>query len=232
MDEANIREIARGPGGEFLAWFAGFWEGEGWLQVKPRFTRLAISQIDRKPLDLIQAKFGGKVTLRPKRENSGPTRINSGPIWVWQLHERRKVIEVLSRVIPFLKFKQQKVIEKLKEIEDLERNSPFHPWNQNEEDFVKANWQKLTDLEIAQKLKLSRHAVAGRRKKLGIFKPSPVKPGPGEYWTQEEDEFIKQNWASMEDSKIAQTLKRSPDSVKYRRLYKLGIPKRGFNYGG
>jgi len=48
----------------FLNWFAGFWEGEGWISTRAHSSpyhraEIGIKQKDRTPLDLIKSKFGG-----------------------------------------------------------------------------------------------------------------------------------------------------------------------------
>jgi len=48
-----------------LAWAAGFLEGEG--SFSQRYNRVTASQVNREPLDLLAALFGGTVRLRKDR---------------------------------------------------------------------------------------------------------------------------------------------------------------------
>jgi len=106
----NTQEVNR----EFLAWLAGFWEGEGSAIIEKRRVRVRIAQVDRAPLDLIQKTLGvGKI-----REDD---RSGRNPKWkkVYTLDIGRKIesLEVLRLIFPFLKFRQKKIVEAINFLE-------------------------------------------------------------------------------------------------------------------
>ena len=65
---------------EFLAWTAGFFDGEGCVNVErvkhPRCNggysltlNLTITQVDRMPLEFIKSKFGGRIHKKANKKN-------------------------------------------------------------------------------------------------------------------------------------------------------------------
>ena len=106
---------------EFLAWLAGFWEGEGTISIRKKESRsrkapiacahsgclaiyLAISQTDRLPLDLIQSRLGtGKIFVQ---EHNNPRHKTT---FVWVVSRKLDILKVLRLIFPFLKFKHEKV---------------------------------------------------------------------------------------------------------------------------
>lgn len=164
VNENNLRQIARGHGSEneFLSWFAGFWEGEGWfdLNTKKSNVRIAIAQTDSKPIKLIQSKLGGYVWCRK------PRNLNQKPLWIWRISNRKAVIEIVKKMIPFLRFKTPEVQKKLGEIEELDKNSVLY--SKDEDDFIKENWREKIDREIANTLNRSEASIRVRRSKLGL----------------------------------------------------------------
>lgn len=161
----NEQEINR----EFLAWFAGFWEGEGSISR----NRLSIYQKEKTPLEIIQSKFGGNLNLR-ERTTSFPPR---NPIWVWDICHRKKLIEVLEAVSPFLKFRQDKVSKELEELKEREEKNPsrkpphrskLRAWETREEEFVRSNHGKMLDWEMGSVLGRTAESVRARRYKLGL----------------------------------------------------------------
>jgi hypothetical protein len=67
-------------------WIAGFFDGEGCIQVEPRIRgsnvgyqlSATISQNDRRPLDVLAARYGGSVSLA-----------SNGRCHRWRVHARR-----------------------------------------------------------------------------------------------------------------------------------------------
>lgn len=81
----------------FLAWVAGFFDGEGSISfAKSGRPRVSISQKDRRPLDEIQATFGGTVTDRSHlRTGLGNTM---GYMWrTNSIKEVKKFVELVGR---------------------------------------------------------------------------------------------------------------------------------------
>jgi hypothetical protein len=85
-----------------LAWFAGFYEGEGSISNdisnNMRF-RVCISQNDRKPLDIGKSIWGGSIRERI-RKSPASYKICRGHEWVLYHKEASKFIEDIS---PYMK---------------------------------------------------------------------------------------------------------------------------------
>lgn len=115
---------------EFLAWLAGFWEGEGTISIRKKESRsrkapiacahsgrlaicLAISQTDRLPLDFIQSRLGtGKIYVR---EHNNPRHKTA---FVWVVSRKLDTLKVLRLIFPFLKFKHAKVRNAINHLEE------------------------------------------------------------------------------------------------------------------
>lgn len=166
MDEANIREIARGHD-DFLPWFAGFWEGEGSLAISGHTNHLAIAQKNKFPLELIQSKLGGNIY---------PHNCGSFSAWRWQVSLRKDIIKISRLMLPHLKFKQDMVMEKIKILEEKEKIRSWpklskpRPWTNDEDDVLRLNLNQMLDEEIGALLKRTKQSVRDRRVKLGIFR--------------------------------------------------------------
>lgn len=152
----NTQEVDR----EFLAWLAGFWEGEGSFSLresKYRHPRLSINQGDRSPLDLIQKKLGvGKVY----EQNKGKAgRFSKKPIYKWDVWRRDDVIAVARAMLPFLKFRREVVQPKLEFLEKLDRT--HMDWTNAEDEFLIKNFH-LPQKKLAMTLKRSIGSVQYR----------------------------------------------------------------------
>lgn len=47
------------------AYLAGFFDGEGCIQINKGSLRLAVCQLNPKPLEMLQARYGGQIHHRP-----------------------------------------------------------------------------------------------------------------------------------------------------------------------
>ena len=107
---------------EFLAWLAGFWEGEGSLSIGPSVApnypraRLQIKQVNKEPLELIRSKLGGILRV----ESGKGWRLGKKPIWRWVVNKRLEVIRILRLVLPHLRFRKKDVEHKLRFLIGLE----------------------------------------------------------------------------------------------------------------
>jgi len=179
---------------EFLAWLAGFWEGEGSLLVK-RYRRnkingakvsietihrrenclklqcdLSIAQKDKTPLLLIQSKLGGRIQ---KDYSSSPrNRFSRSVIHVWHLNKRKEIVELMENLLPFLKFRASGVIERLKRIEAWDKEVWYHArWEPWEEKIIRESYDNLSDKELMKLLpRRTWRSVKNKRKKLGCNK--------------------------------------------------------------
>lgn len=77
-----------------LAYFAGFFDGEGSVSVTNDVLRVSVGQLDKRPLLMMQGRWGGRLRLVPK----GPTYRD---IWHWTI-ESGKAMAVLEELLPHL----------------------------------------------------------------------------------------------------------------------------------
>lgn len=73
--------------------------------------------------------------------------------------------------------------------------------------------------DIARRLGVSKGAVIGRAKRLGLSGQHPAAPMA---WTRDEDDFLRENVGKMTQADLGRELGRDPSSVS-RRLERLGI---------
>lgn len=74
-----------------------------------------------------------------------------------------------------------------------------HYWTREEEQFIRRNWKKMTDIEMAEHLGMTRKAVGSKRGALGFSRDTglPVRPAskyfdPHQYecWLTGEPRYI------------------------------------------
>lgn len=87
-----------------LAWAAGFLEGEGSFNSQ-RSPRVSAAQVQREPLERLQALFGGRIAFR--RTTAG---FKKGTIWVWALSVGPSV-EVMMTLWTFMSPRRRGQIE-------------------------------------------------------------------------------------------------------------------------
>lgn len=88
---------------ERLAYFAGFFDGEGNIQVahhgRSYFLRISATQVDPTPLRMLQERFGGYLYMRPRKR--GTDGYNRQPIWDW-IHTGPRAASILRALLPYL----------------------------------------------------------------------------------------------------------------------------------
>src|ERR1035441_618105 len=96
---------------ETLAYLAGIIDGEGSIgikRMKPTAKNptgqwigyIGAGMTDEQPIRMLQAAFGGCVTIRP------PKRVGWRKSWKWQLTSQ-KACAAISRLFPFLQIKNR-----------------------------------------------------------------------------------------------------------------------------
>lgn len=152
---------------DFLNWFAGLWEGEGYVGIYKRnrnsptkYGKIGVSQCNPKPLLLIQSIFGGGVYPH----NGGPDRIGKKPVYSWCLCSSIKLIEILNAVLPFLRFRQQCVKQVFEEIKEIDSKQRSPRWTQREISFLKENYGKIPTRLMAEGA-INRHSEGGIQQK-------------------------------------------------------------------
>lgn len=94
-------------------------------------------------------------------------------------------------------------------------------WMPEEEDFIRLNYEKMSDREMAEKLGRTRQAVSVRRTVNLQLKKREI---PRE-WSQEEIAFLKTHYLKMSDKEIAKRLGRTEKSILRARI-KRGLRKK------
>lgn len=140
---------------EFLSWFAGFWEGEGWLSTRGYSCQLGIKQKDKRPLEEILEFF--KTGTLKSEKGSGKYRKNN--IWVWTVSNKRDVAYISLLMTPFLRFRHAQIFEKR---DKLVYNPRHVPWFKSDVKFLVENYKKLGAKEIARLLKKKPHTVRNK----------------------------------------------------------------------
>lgn len=187
---------------EFMAWMAGFWEGEGSLDTG---GRISISQKDPTPLKLIHQKFGGRLTQRVRKRGFVP----NNPIWEWTVTFRKDTINILEQMIPFLKFRRGDVEKKLEILKEREKRNPGrhlktfgHLW----ETFKKEYLAGSSTIEIAKKYGISNASVSRILRKFGVIRS--LKDSRALY-------FLKKGRLPKKDEEIAKDLLKQGKSYRY-----------------
>lgn len=102
-----------------VQWFAGFYEGEGWVSndiTNMNRLRLGIAQNDPKPLEIAMSIWGGRMRKRT-RKSPASDKICVGYEWIL---DHKSALEFISDIKPFMliPYKIQQinaVLEKQKE---------------------------------------------------------------------------------------------------------------------
>lgn len=165
---------------DFWNWFAGFWEGEGSLCFSSAYKRkdstkifhrgrLTISQVSKQPLEYIKEflKLGYVVFARPANRN---INWNDRGIWVWSVDKRRDIIFVLQHMLPFLRFKKEKVLTRLRQISDYDKKSQWRSWTKYEINFLRQTYSvlDLSLFEVSKSLNRPYKAVIAKANKIGL----------------------------------------------------------------
>lgn len=90
-------------------------------------------------------------------------------------------------------------------------------WTEEEYEFLRANYAKLSNIEIARKLGRTKYSVASAVKMLGLRRPTSK-------WTEEEMRYIRDNYLYMDYSEIAHQLRRTRESVQ-KKIMQMGLKK-------
>lgn len=99
---------------EFIAWAAGFFDGEGSIQIITSYPkkngkaypnnslRLSLGQTDLYPLELFRENFGGAISARRPHTNPKYKKV-----WEWYSGGSKKSSEILTILLPYLIVKKR-----------------------------------------------------------------------------------------------------------------------------
>ena len=124
---------------KFFVWLAGFWEGEGCLNITHahrkgssvycykngrkygpyivkrdvRKIQVVISSTNKKVLEMIVKRTGlGRIY---QQKNPGKIKAKK-PIYSWRIQKIEEVLLFLEKIKPYLQFRREEVEEKVKKI--------------------------------------------------------------------------------------------------------------------
>lgn len=100
-------------------------------------------------------------------------------------------------------------------------------WTESDDQFIRENWQNMSDEEIADAIGHSLSSTQARRTKLGLHHRRGYR---GKDWTPKELEYIYETWGEKTIPQIARHLGRSIDAVKVKST-RLGLCSQKW-YGG
>ncbi|SRR5258706_3825562 len=83
-----------------VAWAAGFIEGEGSFKLQVKCPRVSAGQVNKEPLLILQAIFGGSLK---QYKNAKPSW---SPLWYWYVNGAR-AREVIATILPWLSQKRK-----------------------------------------------------------------------------------------------------------------------------
>ncbi len=91
-------------------------------------------------------------------------------------------------------------------------------WTKEEEEFIKANYKKYSNKELAEKFGVTESAIQSKLSKMGLTRQKQKK------WTKEDEEFLKGNYMNMTDEELAEKLNVTPIAIK-RKLNRMGLKR-------
>ena len=92
-------------------------------------------------------------------------------------------------------------------------------WKEREIEYLKENWGKKKTQEIAEDLGRTYQSIYNKARKLGLGSNRAHHHRP---WTEEEEEFLAENWGMFSMEHIAKKLNRTPHAIQIRAV-KLGL---------
>ena len=92
-------------------------------------------------------------------------------------------------------------------------------WTYKEVEYLKENWGKKKTQEIAEELGRTYYSIYNKARKLGLGSNRAHHHRP---WTEEEEEFLAENWGMFSMEHIAKKLNRTPHAIQIRAV-KLGL---------
>jgi hypothetical protein len=183
---ASVRQLVKAwEDEEFWAWLAGFWEGEGSLNLYAdkrggnRTLRplLTVSQSDRAPIDYIYERLRvGGVSLDTQRGKRNYMKAENRVIeackdcWIWQVQSKREVLEILQRMLPHLRFKADEVRQAITVLKDELKKAHWSKWTPTEIEILEENYGKVATSEIAKLLNRTVYSVQLKARMLGLKK--------------------------------------------------------------
>jgi len=206
----------------FLAWLAGFWEGEGSFTCSnKRGAEITIAQsFDRgfKVLHEISAaldSYGIKANLQEQ-----PVRINTkrtGSGWIIRIARSRHIELFLKLIDPYLKFRKEEIKPKL----ELLKNKRKRPmWDNDEIKYLEDAYGKIPTKIISENLGRPIEGVRWKALSLNLqFKNASWR----HRWSEKEKRLIIEHKET--DIVLSRKIKRSPAAIATERWKLCGLDR-------
>jgi hypothetical protein len=159
---------------DFLIWLAGFIDGEACLATQCRSPwsryRFSIYQNNEPGARIVQEIRSnldfGTITHRTRILNSKAT-----DEWAFHVSRRDDLLQLLPRIIPFLRIKKAKACEALAYLRahpPIKRYTQMRDWTDTEIQTLKGNYPAHGALAVARSLGRSEGSVQGMVHRLGL----------------------------------------------------------------
>lgn len=169
---------------DFWSWFAGFWEGEGSVGIYRYNSEqegrihicFQVSQSNRIPIDYIAAQLsefrgiqiGVRRTIRQPSANDQYVHRRIKPQYLLTIQRAAVVYKILNNILPYLRFRQDQVKKAIADIDSAMATAKQRRWENEEDEFLRANYGKMSSKSIANALKRTVVSVHSRATVLGI----------------------------------------------------------------
>ena len=191
---------------EFLAWLAGFWEGEGNFYVKGSGARFQIGQ----------SKLRGKRILLKTKEYFDKYNIDSvvskdmNNCYRIRVSNVKDIRMIFNFLLPYIQFRKEEINYKLNLIKN---KISAKRWSVSEKIYLIKNYNLISKDKIATSLDRSIMAIIGKANELKLTRRR--------CWTKEEIEILNSH-TLLSMKQIGEKLNRSYGAVKAKR-YRLRL---------
>ena len=169
---------------DFWSWFAGFWEGEGSIGIyhyrndaEGRIhIYFQVSQSNRVPIDYIATQLREFKGIRIGIRKSTKQPSTSDPYvrrriktqYLLTIQRSAVVHTILNHILPYLRFRQEQVKKAISEIELAMTTAKQRRWENEEDEFLRANYGKMNSKLIADALRRTVGSIHSRATALGL----------------------------------------------------------------
>jgi len=89
-------------------------------------------------------------------------------------------------------------------------------WTSEEEDFLRANYNKMSNKELAEKFNVTTISIQRKLSRLNLIRQVQKK------WTEKEEKYLRENYQEFSDAQLSKKFNVTPIAIK-RKLNRLGL---------
>lgn len=207
------------PKRQFIAWFTGFWEGEGCLYLHDarhrgiQYPRLSVAQTGprgKQICEQIKGEWGCGFVRETLLKNE-----KHATLYTWTASKLSEVVRIGKLMLPYMKFRQEEFVRKLEIVRENYEASCL--WNDGSD----LRLRKLTETgktteQICVLLKRTRSSINHRRNRLHIYIVGPRPEGKAPPWTKEELAILEEGHGKKSISGIANEVNRTYSGVAHK----------------